>query len=41
MIVHRYWRIDDTRIYREARGGGIDVIRRFIAEVQKYVSEVS
>ncbi len=39
MIVHRYWGIDDARIYREARGSGISIIEKFIKEVEDYVSK--
>ncbi len=39
MIVHRYWSIDDARIYREAKSGGVDVIKKFIKEVGEYVSK--
>ncbi len=39
MIVHRYWDIDDARIYRETKEGGIDIIERFVVEVERYVSE--
>ena len=37
MIVHRYWSIDDVRIYREAKNNGVRVIEKFIKEVEKYV----
>lgn len=36
-IVHRYWTIDDLRIYREAKENGIGAIQRFIKEVKTYV----
>ncbi|MEM2186698.1 MAG: HepT-like ribonuclease domain-containing protein [Thermofilaceae archaeon] len=36
-VVHRYWAIDDLRIYREAREGGIEAVERFIKEVEEYV----
>jgi len=39
MIVHRYWGVDDARIYREARGNGVGVVEGFIAEVESYVSK--
>ncbi|MEM1610745.1 MAG: DUF86 domain-containing protein [Sulfolobales archaeon] len=38
LIVHRYWDVEDTRIYREARESGIEVVKRFIEEVKSYVS---
>lgn len=39
MIVHRYWDIDDARIYREARSGGVEVIEGFVREVRDYVAK--
>ena len=39
MIVHRYWSIDDARIYRKAKGNGVGVVKRFIEEVGKYISK--
>ena len=36
LIVHRYWEIDDARIYREAKGGGLDTVKRFVGEVEKF-----
>ncbi len=39
MIVHRYWSIDDVRIYREAKGSGLRVVEDFIKEVKGYVSK--
>jgi len=38
LIIHKYWEVDDTRIYREARDGGLSMVERFIKEVEKYVS---
>ncbi len=38
IIVHRYWEVDDARIYREARGNGLEAIRKFVREVEEYVS---
>ena len=37
MIVHRYWGVDDARIYKEARDNGLETIRKYIEEVMKYV----
>lgn len=37
LIVHRYWEVDDERIYREASGNGLGVVERFIAEVRRSV----
>ncbi len=39
MIVHRYWRIDDARIYVEAKNNGIETIKNFLKEVNDYVSK--
>jgi len=39
LIVHRYWLVDDLRIYREARGSGLEIVRRFVEEVRRYVRE--
>ena len=36
MIVHRYWRIDDARIYLEASRGGLDAVEGFIEELRRY-----
>ena len=35
LIVHRYWEVDDARLYREAKGSGLNTIKRFIEEVEK------
>lgn len=37
LIVHRYWLVDDLRIYREAKGSGLLVVEGFIREVRRYV----
>ena len=37
VIVHRYWTIDDMRIYDSAKGGVIKAVEDFIEEVEKYV----
>jgi len=39
MIVHRYWSIDDARIYREAKNSGISIIKELIKEVEDYVAK--
>ncbi len=36
LVVHRYWEIDDARIYGEARGGGLGTIKRFVEEVGRF-----
>jgi len=37
LIVHRYWAVDDMRIYRDARGSGVEAVEKFISEVVRYV----
>ncbi len=37
LIVHRYWVVNDIRIYRESRDSGISVIKEFIEEMRDYV----
>lgn len=37
LIVHRYWGIDDIKIYESARSSGVGVIEEFISEVRRYV----
>jgi len=37
LIVHRYWIVNDIRIYRESKDSGISVIKEFIEEVRDYV----
>lgn len=37
LIAHRYWEVDDLRIYREARGSGLEFIKRFVREVEERV----
>ena len=37
LVVHRYWVIDDVRIYKDAKGEGIKVLENFISEVMEYV----
>ncbi len=38
MIVHRYWDVDDARVYREAKSGILHV-RKFVREVKSHLSE--
>ena len=38
LLVHRYWVVDDSRIYREAKGRGLRVIKNFVEMVYAYVS---
>ncbi len=37
LIVHRYWLVDDARIFREARGSGIQTVEKFVEEVVRYI----
>ncbi len=37
IIVHRYWTVDDLKIYEEAKKGGVEVLRKFIQEVKQYI----
>ncbi len=39
MVVHRYWDIDDSRLYREAKSCGLESVRRFIKEVMDNLPE--
>ena len=38
LLVHRYWVVDDSRIYREAKGRGLRIIKKFVETVHAYVS---
>jgi len=38
LIIHRYWEVDDERMYREARDSGLELINRFVRELLAYVS---
>ena len=35
LIIHRYWEVDDARIYKEAKENGLSLIERFVEEVKK------
>jgi len=37
LIVHKYRAVDDMRIYRDARGSGVEAVEKFILEVLRYV----
>ncbi len=41
MVIHRYWEVDDLRIYREAKSGGLEAVRSFVREVKAYLSKKS
>ena len=40
LIIHRYWEVDDTKIYTDAKSNGLNVIKRFIKEVKEFVSRI-
>jgi len=40
LIIHRYWEIDDSRIYREVKGNGLKIIEDLIKEVEEYVIRI-
>ena len=37
IIIHRYWEVDDRRIYNEAKGSGIEAVRRIVDRLMEYV----
>lgn len=39
MVVHRYWEVDDIRIYREAKRRGIKILENFVKEMRKYAAK--
>ncbi len=40
LIVHRYWEVDDLRIYNEARIGGIAIAEAAISDLRAWLSDV-
>ncbi len=38
LIVYRYWEVDDRRLYREVKEKGLELIRRFVKEIERYAS---
>lgn len=38
LIVHRYWEVDDARMYKEVKEEGFRIVRRFIEEVESFAS---
>ncbi len=38
-IIHRYWEVDDKRIYLDAKASGVGAIERFIEEVERFASK--
>ncbi len=38
LVIHRYWSIDDLRIYRES-SNGIEFVEKYVSEVLDYVSK--
>jgi len=41
IIVHRYWAIDDVKIYKNAKENGIKTLKNLISEVLDYVEAKS
>lgn len=37
IIIHRYWEVDDRRIYEEARGSGVESIKSIVKGLMDYV----
>ncbi len=37
IIVHRYWEVDDRRVMEEARSGGLEVIKRAIDGIHRFI----
>ena len=37
LLVHRYWRVDDERIVREAKRGGVKVVEEAIERVRRLI----
>ncbi len=38
LVIHKYWTIDDLRIYDEAYRSGIESIKNFIREVEEFAA---
>ncbi len=38
IIIHRYWEVDDQKIYMDARSNGLALIEKYVVEVEEYVS---
>ncbi len=37
LVVHKYWDVDDGRIYDEAESNGLEVVEKFMREIEEYV----
>lgn len=37
LIVHRYWLVNDSRIYLETKVSGMQLISKFVEEVREYI----
>ena len=37
LVVHRYWDVDDSKIYDEAKGDGLGAVEKFAEEVRRYI----
>lgn len=40
LIVHRYWEVDDERMYKELKEEGLRRVREYLESVAKYASVV-
>ncbi|MEM4563646.1 MAG: HepT-like ribonuclease domain-containing protein [Thermofilum sp.] len=38
ILVHRYWSVDDTRIYEEAKESGLNIVMKFVDEVKRCIA---
>ncbi|MCD6488482.1 MAG: DUF86 domain-containing protein [Desulfurococcales archaeon] len=36
LIIHRYWDIDDQRIYMEAYSNGFSIVEKYLEEVERF-----
>jgi uncharacterized protein YutE (UPF0331/DUF86 family) len=37
IIVHRYWEVDDERIYREAHGNNIETVENIVKQLRRFI----
>ena len=37
LIIHRYWEIDDSRIVAEVKGSGLEIIRRALDGIRRFI----
>ena len=38
-IIHRYWTVDDSRLYNETKNIGLKAYKKFLKEVEDYVKK--